>query len=631
MANIIIDEAMVTDELVAGLRAIRNEFAYRFAGQDGLRVAFERLAADAGHSLHIQADGTTATVRYKRKTDAFRALGRLLGADTDHALDPATETCRFDMLGVMMDASRNAVLLPEAARSLLCRFAMMGINVAMLYAEDTYEVPGEPWFGYLRGRYTHDELVGLDRFAGDLGIEMFPCIQTLGHMGQALQWPALAEHRDTGDVLLADDDKTYTLIEKMITAASTPFQSNRIHVGMDEASGIGRGRYRALHGEKPPLEIFNRHLCRVSEICRRLGLKPMIWSDMYFSLGSESGDYYDEKWSIPGHVLDDVPRDVQLIYWDYYHHDTAFYERHIDRHRQLGGDPIMAGGVWTWNRFWSALPYTFHVNEACMQACKTKKLREVFVTMWGDDGAEGDIFSCLAGVQFFAEHGYHDEVNLDAIRANFRGSCDADFDDWCTASELDAVPWLDEPARSIVNVSKALLWQDPLLPLFDPQVQGCQPRKHYAQLADRLFAACKKTPGAARLELPARVAQVLSLKCELRDKLRTAYLAGDRKQLRCLLDEDINSLVAAARALYKYHRATWLKTNKPFGLEVLEQRYGGQCARLESMRDRLADYLSGDADTIAELDEMMLRIHDHFESQNLVINHGRAVTPSRIR
>ena len=62
----------------------------------------------------------------------------------------------------------------------------MGLNAVCLYTEDTYEVPNEPFFGYLRGRYETSELKELDDYAADFGIEMFPCIQTLGHMEQVL-------------------------------------------------------------------------------------------------------------------------------------------------------------------------------------------------------------------------------------------------------------------------------------------------------------------------------------------------------------------------------------------------------------------------------------------------------------
>ncbi len=40
----------------------------------------------------------------------------------------------------------------------------------MHYTEDTYEVDGEPFFGYMRGRYTKAEMKEIDAFAEELGV-----------------------------------------------------------------------------------------------------------------------------------------------------------------------------------------------------------------------------------------------------------------------------------------------------------------------------------------------------------------------------------------------------------------------------------------------------------------------------
>ena len=97
--------------------------------------------------------------------------------------------------------------------------------------------------------------------------------------------------RDNADILLADNEDTYTLIERMIRSASEPVASKRIHIGIDEAHGIGLGRYREINGCKDQFEIMNRHLRRVAGITRKLRLEPMMWSDMYLRLGSKTGDY----------------------------------------------------------------------------------------------------------------------------------------------------------------------------------------------------------------------------------------------------------------------------------------------------------------------------------------------------
>src|SRR5699024_12653569 len=76
--------------------------------------------------------------------------------------------------------------------------------------------------------------------------------------------------------------------------------------------------------------------------------EPMIWSDMYFRLGSKINSYYDEESVIPQDIIDDIP-DVDLVYWDYYHTEQSFYERFIQKHKQIKDKVIFAGGAWTWN------------------------------------------------------------------------------------------------------------------------------------------------------------------------------------------------------------------------------------------------------------------------------------------
>jgi len=631
MRKLDVDVAGSSREIRKGLAEIVENLAGRFDSARGAPVKFAKDATLAKGGLSVEKSKAGVIVRYGRKVDAFRALGRLLGEEGAAAKQDFAETPRFETLGVQIEASRNGVPTVEAMKDLLRRFALMGLNMAILYAEDTYEIPGEPFFGYLRGRYTQAEMKELDDYADALGIEMFPCMQTLAHLAQALQWPAYAEYRDTGDILLAQNKKTYALIEKMLVAASAPFRSKRIHIGMDEAHGLGTGRFRRKYGEKRPFDVMNAHLTRVRGLCRKHGLKPMIWSDMYFRLGSKTDDYYDKQIVIPPDVVKKIPKDVQLVYWDYYHLGTDFYEEWIDRHRALGSEPIVAGGVWTWHRFWATLRFTTHITNACMTACKRKNAREVFMTTWGDDGMECDIFSALPGLQLFAEHGYADSVRPGLLRANFRGSCGADYDDFVKASDLDAVPCLESPDKSAANVSKWLLWQDPMLAIMDPQLDGCSLRKHYANLAKNLLAAARKGPLARRLIFPARIAEALSLKCDLRRDLASAYAKGDKRKLRRILNGDLLQLRKAVDRLWKCHRAMWLATYKPFGLEVLEGRYGGLRTRLATLSYRVKSYLDGETPSLPELEAKLERIFDAPEGTLPGTGYGRVATPSCIK
>ena len=633
MQQFSIDQRTCPAELRAGLREIQSEYPGRFATtRRARRLRFVGGLSKTSGGSAVTKSGAGVTIRYARKTDAFRALGRLLGESDSQAVSREfSESAKFDLLGVMLDVSRNGVLRPETMKALLRRCALMGINTFILYAEDTYEIPGEPFFGYLRGRYTQRELRELDAYADALGMEMFMAIQTLGHLGQILQWPAYADYRDVDEVLIAGEKKTYELIDKMIRAAAGAFRSSRLIVGMDEAHGLGTGRYLKKHGYRQAFTIFNKHLDCVREICHKRGVRPIIWSDMYFRLGSKTNNYYDKQSRIPAAVAASIPKDVQLVYWDYYHTESDFYVEWIKRHRALGFEPIVAGGVWTWSHFWAALPFSFTATDACMRACKAQSVREVFVTLWGDDGMECDVFSALPGIQFFAEHAYADSVDEQELRANFRGSCDAEFDDWVKASEIDSVPGLAAPGRSHTNVGKWLLWQDLMLGLMEPQLAHLSLRPHYQKLYGTLRAAARKRPTNQRLLFPAQMAKVLSLKAGLRHDLIAAYKAGNRKRLRTLIEGDLKRLRSAVGELWRVHRQTWLGLYKPFGWEVIEQRYGAQCARLEGLAERVRSYLNGDVTSIPEFETKLEKVFHPPQGDLPRATYSRVATASAAR
>ncbi|KAJ1649819.1 hypothetical protein IWQ61_009210 [Dispira simplex] len=553
-------------------------------------------------------------IRYHRTIEAFRALGRIL-TSVHHTTDPAEfarqlmfeELAQFESLGVMIDCSRNGVLLVSRVFEIIRYCALLGVNMIQLYTEDTYQITNEPFFGYLRGAYTAHELRAIDDYADAVGIEIVPCIQTLGHLGQILQWPRFAHVRDTSEVLLSKYEETYELIGKMIRAVAEPLRSRRIHIGMDEAYGVGEGRFRQLYGQEEGTKIFVEHLERVASICRDLNLKPLIWSDMLFCLAAKNNAlyaYYDQSNNPATHeAMASLPDDVELVFWNYYHVDPEIYARKLQQHRELGcANPWMAGGAWTWNRLWCSLPFTVESNQASLVVSKNQNsgVKHFMLTIWGDEGNECDIFSALPALAFVAYHGYtHEaEVNLESVKQSFEAICGGNYDDWVYASKLDEAPVKDpsfEPRMQLPsNMSKWLLWEDPLLSFMSPQYAGYDLEEHYRNLASHLFHGAgqrQQYPHNIRLQLPARLAQVLSLKCHLRERLVHAYRSGNLFQLYELTVHRVDPLIRHTRMLWQYHRALWMYNYKPHGWEVVELRYGGLIARMQTMRDRIMHYI----------------------------------------
>jgi hexosaminidase len=607
-----------------GLREIVREAPESFTETDAAVRLMFRKAEDERSGLAIHSEPDRIVVEYGRPRDAFRAVAHLLShARSGTPVANRRESSTFEWLGVMVDASRNAVPTVETIRYLLRRFALMGVNGFMLYTEDTYEIPGEPMFGYFRGRYSAGELKEVDRYASLFGIEVIPCIQTLAHLERILQWPAYASVKDTQSVLLAEEEATYALIGRMLDAAQANVKSRRIHIGMDEAQGIGTGAYRLRNGLIPPHEIIVRHLDRVANACRERGLSPMMWSDMFFRVESSIEDYYDRNSPEPHPAKHTIPDGVDLVYWDYYHLDPAFYSEWIRRHRVLGREPVFAGGVWTWNRFWTALPHTFATLQAGMQAAADAGLREAMATIWGDDGMECDLLSALPGVQRFADLAYG---VTEPSRDTLPGSCGMELDAWMEGSRIDNILGAARSEAGPPNTGKWLLWEDPVLAFLHAHVPESA-ESHYRNLAGSLSAIDVDGPGKGSFTFVTKLAHVLALKLEAVRRSRDAARRRDPVEAGALVKETLPDLIQQVEELWKIHRANWYSRNKPFGWEILEGRYGGLLARLHSLREIL-ERLSADPGTpVPEFEEELLPVLPSGRSD--VFSFMQARSPSR--
>ena len=71
--------------------------------------------------------------------------------------------------GTMLDCSRNAVMTVDSVKKWIDITADLGYNMLMLYTEDTYEVKNQPYFGYMRGRYSIAEMKEINAYCASKG------------------------------------------------------------------------------------------------------------------------------------------------------------------------------------------------------------------------------------------------------------------------------------------------------------------------------------------------------------------------------------------------------------------------------------------------------------------------------
>lgn len=594
------------EHLMKGINEVRGILGIELE-DSGKVINLEKLEEDCEYSIEILHEKEN-TIRYKSTIDFFRALGLFLelygdGSRNFHRL----ETKIIPNVGVMVDASRNAVYKVSAIKNLLKRLALMGHNRFMLYTEDTYEIEGYPYFGYLRGRYSMEEMKEIDDYAYSLGIEVVPCIQTLGHLREALKWEFASGIRDTEEVLLVGEEKTYEFVEAMIFTMSRLFRSRNIHIGMDEAFDLGRGNYLTKNGYKHHYELMLEHLKRVCEITRKYGLKPMMWDDMFFRAAAPNSSYYNIDTDISRELAGSIPGDVSLVYWDYYHTEEIFYDKLLGIREKFNNEIIFAGGAWKWMGFAPHYDKTMTTTNAALIQCKKRGIKQAFATAWGDDGGETPLSCIYPGLILFAEHAYNKNVDEKWLEERCSFLTGLELGDFKAMEELDLIPGVKRPNLSVLNPSKYLLYQDILLGAFDKHIEGIEVGKYYADLVNKYSKAAEKNKEyEAVFCFYSKLSSVLSVKSEIGLKIRSAYIQSDKSELKNLAQKVLPDLLARLEEFHRAFRRVWFESCKGHGFEVNDIRMGGVKERVRTAMLRIEQYLSGGIDKIEELEDERL-------------------------
>lgn len=565
-------------EIAPALERGADTKAYVLTAEQGTLAGYRYTKSDG--ELHIA---------YGTKPDLCRAL---LAAAGSTAAEGKGERWLSE-IGYMADCSRNAVARVDTLKHLVRQAALMGYHFIGLYLEDTLAIPEEPYFGYMRGAYTKEEIAEVVRYAELFGVEIRPYVETLAHLNQITRYEHYQKFIDTDDILLAGDERTYEFLDHYLKAVSDAFPSRRVNLGMDEAHMVGLGKYLDAHGYQNRVEIIQKHLERVMEICRKYGLQPQMWSDMFFRLAF-GGEYYVKDKPMAENVK--IPEGLELVYWDYYSADEEHYDDMLRQHRKLTDKVSFAGGVWKWIGFAPHNRYSAAIGKAALASCRRNGITSVVMTGWGDNGGEASQFSILPGLFEDARLVYEDDLPEGAFYA-LTGIREEDY------MKLDLVNPLPERVDRVNNAGKFLLYNDALLGVFDPLAQQLT-NGYYEDAANQLEQAVRNSSGSSLcyvLRTQAALCRVLQDKANLGTVIRTVYDAGDREKLREIAEEVIPQLLGRLDRFYRDFRKQWMSENKAFGFEVQLLRIGGLRQRILEVQQRMEEYLSGE---LAEIDEL---------------------------
>lgn len=331
---------------------------------------------------------------------AFSSLGQLLnegGGKIRYA--NIHDKPQFAHRGYMFDMSRGRKPKPETIYKIIDYISGLKYNELQLYMEDfCFKFKGFE-------RYTDgfdclcaEDIKKIDKYCRDRFIELVPCMNGFGHMGTWLAQEEFAdlevtdgkEKTDTINIL---NPRAFELIDKIYESVLPNFSSGRVHIGLDEALGLGKYQLEEACREKGSENVFMEWLLKLSELCReKYNKNVMFWADMVINHPA---------------CFERIPDNAVPVEWDYECISMQFVEKRCESLQKSGKSYYVAPSTH------AILSNTGRFDEAvfnirAMAECGQKFGADGFLlTDWGDGGHQHNFVWSYVPIAVAAEYAWN--------------------------------------------------------------------------------------------------------------------------------------------------------------------------------------------------------------------------------
>jgi hypothetical protein len=292
--------------------------------------------------------------------------------------------------GLMLDVSRGKVPTRETLLELLELCSRLRLNVLMLYIEHTFAFRRHPEIGKGASPLDAETILWLDAEAHDRGVELVPCLQSLGHMERILsidRYAPLAES-ERGWSLSPALPETYQLLGDLYDEFLPLFRSKRVNANCDEPFDLGTGRSAARAARHGRGAIFAEHVEKLRRLATRHGKRLMIWADFAHQN--------------PEHI-DSLDREIVLLDWWY---EADFDADRIRSLRRRGFETWACPGTSSWNCFFPRIENAVGNVERWADAGRRHGASGLLDTDWGDFGHYNALGVSLHGYAWSAQQAW---------------------------------------------------------------------------------------------------------------------------------------------------------------------------------------------------------------------------------
>ena len=227
----------------------------------------------------------------------------------------------FDLRWVQLDVARQMESI-DFIEKFITLTADCGCNGLLLYLEDriktaSYQLPDDSEV------YSIDEIKHIVDFAAARGMEVVPCVATLGHAERFLRHKELEHLAELQGDMKGRFEGTqkltfcithpgfYDFITSYLQEVAELFPSKWFHVGLDEFwdFNLCERCKKAMPTLMDEQKMFIKHINKMRDCMQKCGKRIMMWSDMF--------EFYP-----------DVFKDVVMVDWQY-GADVRNYHGHL--------------------------------------------------------------------------------------------------------------------------------------------------------------------------------------------------------------------------------------------------------------------------------------------------------------
>lgn len=367
----------------------------------GLRLEMCRGISRSGDIL-LKVDESLGEYRYSLKIEEDGAV--LLGGSLN-ALGWAVQTLRqivrqsggllpcvviedepeMKNRGYYHDVTRGRIQNLDNLKKLADILCFYKMNQLQLYVEHSYLFRDETELWRDDTPLTAEEIMELDDYCYERGIELVPSLASFGHLYKLLgtrsheqlcELPGSAESaklfsfRDRMDhhTVNVSNPAAIELVKGMIEEYMQLFRTDKFNICADETFDLGKGRSAELAKEKGIGQMYLDYINELFDFLIARGKTPMFWGDI-----------------ISGHpeLYEKLPGEVICLTWGYAANQSDWAVKIL---HGVGATQYLCPGVCGWNTWVNYIKGSYeNITRMCSFA-RTYDAIGILNTDWGDFG-----------------------------------------------------------------------------------------------------------------------------------------------------------------------------------------------------------------------------------------------------